>query len=417
MTISRRSFLAAPVTAAGVLVSPFAAFASGPPEEKKTAGPRAVKTGGARAIPIDGGKYRVWVKRVGTGPIHMLTLHGGPGATHEYFECFEDFLPQAGVTFWYYDQLGSGFSDQPDDASLWTVDRFRDEVEQVRAALSLENFYLFGQSWGGMLGIEYALKYQKHLKGLVISNMTASIPSYMAYAAKLRAALPADVIAVLDKYEKKGEYEAPEYQETMMKQVYSRHVCRLDPWPEPLDRCFKHFNMKVYNTMQGPNEFVVTGNFKDWDRWKDLPKITVPTLLIGAKYDTMSVEDIRSIAASVLRHRIILNFDAHADGQTPETILQSLVAIVNAYVEDDALSFALASKRYRLAILTSRTGHLLASERPWVQKAGFLLCFLANAVHPSLIHRFAERELLRERARHKCPPHRLPTRRLQATAA
>ena len=141
----------------GVLASPFAALASGSPEDEKTAGPRTVKTGGARAIPIDGGKYRVWVKKVGTGPIHVLTLHGGPGVTHEYFECFEDFLPQAGITFWYYDQLGSGFSDQPDDTSLWTVDRFRDEVEQVRAALALENFYLFGQSWGGMLGIEYAL--------------------------------------------------------------------------------------------------------------------------------------------------------------------------------------------------------------------------------------------------------------------
>ena len=149
----------------------------------------------------------------------------------------------------------------------------------MRAALGLEDFYLYGQSWGSMLAIEYALKYQKHLKGLVLSSMTASIASYVEYVNKLRAALPAEVLAVLDKYEAKGEYEAPEYQEAMFKEVYGRHVCRLDPWPDPVARAFKHFNTQVYNTMQGPNEFVVTGTFKDWDRWKDLPKIEVPTLV------------------------------------------------------------------------------------------------------------------------------------------
>src|SRR6476659_3637327 len=167
----------------------------------------AVKTGGVRLIPIDGGKYKVWTKKVGAGKIKMLTLHGGPGVTHEYFECFEDFLPQAGVEFYYYDQLGSFYSDQPDDPSLWTIDRFREEVEQVRAALGLENFILYGQSWGSMLAIEYALKYQKHLKGLVLSSMTASIASYVEYVNKLRAALPPEVLAVLLKYEEKGDYE------------------------------------------------------------------------------------------------------------------------------------------------------------------------------------------------------------------
>lgn len=312
MTMSRRSFLAAHAAAAGALVSPFTAFdvAAGDSVTAPTKGPvkkgakGPVKTGGARAIPIDGGKYKVWVKKVGSGPIHVLTLHGGPGVTHEYFECFEDFLPQAGITFWYYDQLGSGFSDQPDDTSLWTVDRFREEVEQVRAALSLENFYLFGQSWGGMLGIEYALKYQKHLKGLVISNMTASIPSYMAYADVLRNRFPKETLDILAKYEAKGEYHAPEYEKAIFETLYTQHLCRLDPWPEPVERTFKHLNPKVYETMQGPNEFVVNGTFKDWDRWKDLPKITVPTLLIGAKYDTMSVDDIRKEGSLIPRSRV-----------------------------------------------------------------------------------------------------------------
>lgn len=266
---------------------------------------KGVKTGGIRMITVDG-KYRVWTKRVGSGGIKMLTLHGGPGASHEYFECFEDFLPQQGIEFYYYDQLGSGNSDQPDDVSLWTVDRFREEVEQVRAALGLENFYLYGQSWGGMLGIEYALKYQHHLKGLVISNMTASIPAYVEYINELRRQLPAEIISVLEKYEAKGDYNAPEYQEVMFKQIYTKHLCRLDPWPEPVERAFRHLNAKVYNTMQGPNEFVVIGTFKDWNRWSDLHTIKVPTLVIGARHDTMRVEEIQREGKLIPNSRVAI---------------------------------------------------------------------------------------------------------------
>jgi proline iminopeptidase len=265
-----------------------------------------VKTGGVRMIPIDGGKYRVWTKKVGKGKVKMLTLHGGPGFGHEYFECFEDFLPEHGVEFYYYDQLGSSYSDQPDDPSLWTIERFREEVEQVRQALGLEDFYLLGHSWGGMLGIEYALKYQKHMKAFVLSSMTASIGSYVTYAAKLRAALPAGTIAILDKYEARSDYDNPEYQKAMMEQVYSLHVCRLDPWPEPVERCFKHMNPKVYNTMQGPNEFVITGNFKNWDRWNDLPKISVPTLVVGGRYDEMNPEDIEREGRLIPRSRVLI---------------------------------------------------------------------------------------------------------------
>jgi proline iminopeptidase len=305
--MDRRGFLGMSAAALAGLAAGSEALGAVPPEKKMAAQKAAeVKTGGVRLIPIDGGKYKVWTKKIGSGRIKMLTLHGGPGFNHEYFECFEDFLPQQGIEFYYYDQLGSSYSDQPDDASLWTIDRFREEVEQVRAALGLEDFYLLGHSWGGMLGIEYALKYQKHLKGFVLSSMTASIPSYMEYAAKLRAELPADVIAILDKYEKKGEYQAPEYQETMMKAVYSRHICRLDPWPDPVERAFKHMNEKVYNTMQGPNEFVVTGTFKDWDRWKDLAQIRVPTLVISGRYDEMNPEDMRREGKLIANSRVVL---------------------------------------------------------------------------------------------------------------
>jgi proline iminopeptidase len=293
--LDRRQFAA--LSAGSLLALRFAPPTTPKPE---------VKTAGIRMIPVEGGKYKVWTKKVGAGKVQVLTLHGGPGVTHEYFECFEDFLPQAGVEFYYYDQLGSFYSDQPNDPSLWTIDRFRDEVEQVRKALGLENFYLYGESWGSMLGIEYALKYQRHLKGLVLSGMTASIASYVEYVNKLRAELPPEVLAVLTKYESKGDFDAPEYQEVMFKEVYGRYVCRLDPWPDPVARAFKHLNPQVYNTLQGPNEFVVTGTFKDWDRWKDLPKIEVPTMLIGARYDEMNPEDIRKMGRLIPHSRVAI---------------------------------------------------------------------------------------------------------------
>ena len=261
-------------------------------------------------ITVDG-KYQVWTKRVGTGGIKVLTLHGGPGATHEYLECIEDFLPTAGVELYYYDQLGSGFSDQPTNAALWSIERFRDEVEQVRRGLGLDHFYLFGHSWGGMLAMEYAFKYQEHLKGLIISNMTAGISAYEKYAAVLRSNLPADVIQILDKYERANQFDAPEYQDVLMNKVYTRHLCRLDPWPEPLLRAFKHLNPAIYNYMQGPNEFVITGTLKNWNVWDNLPTIKVPTLCIGGEHDEMNPEDIRREGRLIPHSRVIITRGSH----------------------------------------------------------------------------------------------------------
>ncbi len=249
-------------------------------------------------IDIEGG-YQVWTKKVGNAPIKVLLLHGGPGVDHSYFECFEDFLPQNGIEFYYYDQLDSTNSDKPGDPKLWTIERFRDEVEAVRKGLGLEQFYLFGHSWGGMLAIEYALTYPQYLKGMIISNMTAGIQAFEKHIAELRAALPDDVTRILDKYEKAGAYEAPEYEKIMLEQVYSRYVCRLNPWPEPLTRTFRNLNAKVYNYLQGANEFFVTGTMKNWERWSDLPRIRTRTLVMGAKYDEMSSKDLQKMADSM----------------------------------------------------------------------------------------------------------------------
>ncbi len=268
--------------------------------------PYEVKTGGARMVPIAGGN-NVWVKKLGSGPVKVLLLHGGPGFSHDYLECFEDFLPQAGIEMYYYDQLGCGNSDHPTDTRLWTVERYTDEVEQVRQALGLENFVLFGHSWGGMLTYEYALKYGQHLRGAVVSNMTAGVTAYNEYARTFRAELSAEDLAKVDKYEAAQQYDAPEYQQIVMEKLYTKHICRLNPWPEPVTRSLNKANFAIYNQMQGPNEFVIIGNFKGWERWADLPKIKTRTLVMGARYDEMDPEQMRKVASLIPNAKLFIS--------------------------------------------------------------------------------------------------------------
>ena len=254
-------------------------------------------TGGIRMIPIETpiGEFNVWTKRVGNNPtMKVLLLHGGPGATHELYECFDGYFPQAGIEYIYYDQLGSYYSDQPTDSILWTTERFVEEVEQVRQALGLDNsnFYLLGQSWGGILAIEYALKYQQHLKGLVISNMVSSIPEYNRYAHEvLGPQMPAAVYKEIMELEKNEDFMNPRYAELLFEHHYTAHILRKpqDEWPESIVRTFKHLNPVVYVYMQGYSEFGISGNatLLDWDRSGDLSKIKTPTLVIGATHDSM----------------------------------------------------------------------------------------------------------------------------------
>lgn len=265
---------------------------------------RTVRTGGAQTVRI--GKYAVWVKKVGHGPASVLTLHGGPGFDHSYFECFEDFLPAAGITYWYYDQLGCGNSDRPDDNSLWTIERYCEEVEQVRCALGLDRFILYGHSWGGMLGLEYALRHPEHLSGLVVSNMAASVRQCVAYMDSLLERLPKDVQATIAKYRSAKQFDAPEYQRTLMEQVYRQHFCRLDPWPEPIVRTMRSINANIYDFMSGPDEFDVVGTLRNWDVRARLHEIKIPTLLIAARYDEMPPEQILQMAKAMPRAQAVL---------------------------------------------------------------------------------------------------------------
>lgn len=305
--MDRREFLALSGSVAASSNLKFPATFASQDEGRTPAASQEVKTGGCQMVTVRGGQYSVWTKRVGESSTRMLTLHGGPGLNHIYLECLEDFLPQAGIEVYYYDQLGSLFSDNPDDTSLWTIERYTDEVEEVRKALGLENFYLYGHSWGGMLGYEYALKYGRHLRGLVISGMVASIPGYVRYASKLRSEFPPETIKKMAEYESKNNFDAPEYQKIIFEQLYAKHLCRLNPWPEPIGRSLKFFNTKIYNYMQGPNEFVITGTFKDWDRTADLGNIKTRTLVMGARYDEMDPDEMKRIAARIPGARAVIS--------------------------------------------------------------------------------------------------------------
>jgi proline iminopeptidase len=224
--------------------------------------------GGIKMIPISTpkGEFKIWTKRVGNNPkMKVLLLHGGPGMTHELYSCFDGYFPAEGIEFIYYDQLGSYYSDQPEDQELWTIDRFVDEVEQVRIALGLDknNFYLFGQSWGGMLAMEYALKHQDKLKGLVISNMMSSLDEYEKYAKEvLGPQMPDEVFQEIMKIEEEEDFENPRYEELLMEHHYQDHVLRkpIAEWPEAILRTLKHVNPNVYVYMQGYSEFGITAS-------------------------------------------------------------------------------------------------------------------------------------------------------------
>ena len=267
----------------------------------------------ARSVPITTpkGEFQVWTRRLGDHPtVKVLLLHGGPGMTHEAFENFTDHLSATDCELYFYDQLGSHLSDRPDEPSLWTVERFVEEVEQVRTALGLgpENFFLLGQSWGGLLAMEYALKYQRALKGLVISNMMSSIPAYNRYADQVLAPrLDPQVLAEIRALEAAEAFDDPRYEQLVQDHFYTEHVLRrpMDQWPEAVLRTLEHANLDIYVRMQGPSEFGARGLLEFWDRSADLGRIKVPTLVIGAEHDTMDPSHLRWMAGQVARGRYL----------------------------------------------------------------------------------------------------------------
>jgi L-proline amide hydrolase len=237
-------------------------------------------------IPFRG--HETWYRIVGDGEepgkLPLLLLHGGPGACHDYLESLER-VAETGRRAIFYDQVGCGKSSRTDE-SMWNVETFVDEVGAVRDELGLDHTHIFGSSWGGMLAMEYALTRPEGLASLTLSSSPASIPLWAEETGRLRAELPEETQRVLDEHEAAGTADSPEYEAAMM-EFYKRHVIRLDPMPECVQRSFAQLqeNPGVYLYMQGPNEFVITGTFKDWDITERLGEIRMPTLVTSGRHD------------------------------------------------------------------------------------------------------------------------------------
>jgi len=252
-------------------------------------------------IPFRG--YRTWYRIVGNGEepgkLPLLVLHGGPGASHDYLEPLEA-MANTGRRVIFYDQLGGGNSDHPHNPSMWTVELFVEELGAVRKALALDHLHILGQSWGGMLGMEYALTQPSGLASLTIADSPASMIQWVSEANRLRAQLPPEVQQTLLHHEQNGTTDSREYQDAMLV-YYRRHVCRLDSWPDCVTRTFEKLAQypEVYNTMNGPSEFHVIGTLKTWDITNRLHEIKVPTLLLSGRYDEATPIIVEPIQRSI----------------------------------------------------------------------------------------------------------------------
>ncbi len=284
-------------------------------------------------VPVEDG-YRVWYRSIGGGAAHeavpLLCLHGGPGVPHDYLENL-DALASKERRVIFYDQLGCGFSDLPEDTARWQIPRFVEELVTVRKDLGLEHVHILGQSWGGMLAIEYALTQPQGLESLVLANTTSSIPVWIAEANRLREQLLPEVNAALLKHEADGTTDDTEYQDAMTV-FYDRHVIRIKPMPEFVQRGFDRLSKPVYYTMNGPSEFHVVGTIKDWDRTDRLSEIHVPTLILSGRYDesTPVINEVlhKGITGS---QWVVFEQSSHlAHAEEPELYMQTVQAFLTS---------------------------------------------------------------------------------------
>ena len=265
---------------------------------------------GTKILTLDNG-YHLWTNTQGEGDIHLLALHGGPGGNHEYWEDAADQLAKQGlnVQVTMYDQLGSLYSDQPDysDPAIakkyLTYDYFLDEVEEVRQKLGLDNFYLIGQSWGGLLVQEYAVKYGQHLKGAIISSMVDEIDEYVEHINALREkTLSPEAVTFMKQCEANNDYSNPKYQE-YVQVMNENYIDRRQP--------SKLYHLKdlggdaVYNVFQGDNEFVITGKLKDWHFRTQLKNIKMPTLITYGEHESMPLETGKKMAELIPNSKFV----------------------------------------------------------------------------------------------------------------
>jgi proline-specific peptidase len=250
-----------------------------------------------------------WYRILGDGDepdrLPLLCLHGGPGCPHDYLEPLGA-LAETSRRVVFYDQIGCGKSWVEADSSAWTVELFVEEVAAVREALGLHPIHLFGSSWGGMLAMEYAFTQPEGLASLILSSSPASIPLWAEETGRLRRELPAEIQDILDEHEAAGTTDSPEYEAATM-EFYRLHVCRVDPWPDFLTRSFAAVqeHPEVYMTMQGPNEFVITGTLKHWDVTARLGEIHVPTLVAAGRYDEFTPRQAETVHGGIAGSELV----------------------------------------------------------------------------------------------------------------
>jgi L-proline amide hydrolase len=254
--------------------------------------------------------YRVDGELAGDGPAPVVILHGGPGAAHDYVEPIAA-LPRPSVL---YDQLGCGQSEHLPDApaDFWTPELFVRELDALLAHLGIaDRYHVLGQSWGGMLGMEHAVRRPSGLRSLVIANSPASIELWVRETGRLRDLLPADVQATLTRHEDAGTTDSDEYEQAV-NVFYERHLCRVVPFPDPLQRTFAQLaeDPTVYQTMNGPNEFHVVGSLRGWDITPRLPEVRVPALVISGEYDEATPAVVTPLAEALANARWELFEDA-----------------------------------------------------------------------------------------------------------
>ncbi|MGP0066734.1 MAG: proline iminopeptidase-family hydrolase [Isosphaeraceae bacterium] len=237
-------------------------------------------------LEVPGG--RIWYRVAGAGAgIPLLTLHGGPGSPHDYLESLAALGGERPVVF--YDQLGCGRSDHPDDPGLWTMSRFLEEIDCVRTGLGLDQIHLYGHSWGAMLAVDYALAEPEGLCSLILASPCLSMAKVQADLTRLKDELPPAILKVLREHEQAGTTHSAQYQVAALA-FYRRHICRLSPWPAALEQSFASWGHQVYTTMWGPAEFNVTGNLRDYDRSGRLGELSVPVLFLCGRHDEITPE-------------------------------------------------------------------------------------------------------------------------------
>ncbi len=239
-------------------------------------------------LAVPGGRVWYGISGADQGGIPLLLLHGGPGATHDYLEPLEALASERPVVF--YDQLGGGLSERPEDSSLWTMERFVEELAAVRYTLGLERVHLLGQSWGAMLAVDYLLSRRPAgVMSLIFSGPCLSASRFAADQQAYLRQFPEETQKIIREVEAAGDFQAPAYQEAMLA-YYRRHLCRLDPWPECLNRTFERMGLPVYQQMWGPSEFTITGMLKDYERAGQLKEIRLPALFTCGRFDEATPE-------------------------------------------------------------------------------------------------------------------------------